>query len=90
MDPVSQGEDACPQSLEEAPRSELVYHSDTPQEVLGKILFLKCIMPDISLSLVHQCEIIGSVTGPERAATESPSSMTVTDCHSRLRLRAIG
>ena len=81
MDSFSQGEALHSQSLN---------ISDIPRSILHKILSLNYILSNTSLSLVHHYERIQSATWRERAAKDSPGSMTITDNQSQIGFRAIG
>ena len=78
------------QHLEEVPGSYMIRIFDSPKEILRKILCLECITSDIPLSLVHHYERLQSIAWREEAAKKPPWSMTVTERHSKLGLRAIG
>ena len=90
MDSTRRDHGRISQRLEEASDSGAIRVFDTPKEILRKILCPECITSDIPLSLVHHYERLHSVAWREEAAKKSPWSMTVTERHSELGLRAIG
>ena len=90
MDSTSRDQGRISQRLEKALGSDMVRIFDTPKEILRKILCLECITSDIPLSLVHHYERLQSVAWREEAVKKPPWSMTVTERHSELGLRAIG
>lgn len=75
---------------QELPGSYMIRIFDTPKEILRKILCLECITSGIPLSLVHHYERLQSIARRDEAAKKPPWSMTVTERHSELGLRAIG